>query len=74
MPSVPAIVTPVASVAATVSVDDAPALIDAGAAVMLTVGCAAGSVPAVEPHPTKISRATGRARPLQVLPLLRKKD
>ena len=44
LPSVPVTVTWVAAVAAIVSVEDAPLVIDAGAAVMVTVGCVADIV------------------------------
>jgi hypothetical protein len=42
LPSVPVTVTPVALVAATVNVDELPAAIEVGLAVMLTVGAAGG--------------------------------
>ena len=52
MPSDPEIVTVVAFVAVTVNVDDAPAAIEAGLAVIVTVGVVVGPVPApTEPHP-----------------------
>jgi hypothetical protein len=42
LPSVPVTVTPVALVAVTVNVDDPPAVIEVGLAVMVTVGAAGG--------------------------------
>jgi hypothetical protein len=44
LPSDPLTVTPVALVAATVSVEEVPAAIDAGFAVIVTVGAAAAAV------------------------------
>lgn len=67
LPSVPVIVTPDALSAVTVSVADDPALMDAGAAVTLTVGCGAGAVPVVELQPAGMNRAREIARPVQVL-------
>lgn len=65
MPSEPLIATPLALLAVTVSVDDAPGAIEAGFAVMVTLtGPAVGAACPflLEPQPvTNTSRATKRA-------------
>ena len=55
LPSLPAIVTVVALVAATVNVDEPPTAIEAGLAVMPTVGALVVPLKFVPPHPVNSS-------------------